>query len=361
MAPLHLSHAATAAADGGIATMVAELVEAQRHMGLAVGWQTAAPLPSWRRDRLLLEAVRQRRPGLLHVHGLWRSPTRIAAELAAAGLPLVVAPHGMLDPWAMANSRWKKRIVWTLWERRALAAAGCLQALCPAEVDSIRGLGFGGPVALIPNGVRPPEPQGPADPPWAGSIPAGNRVLLFLGRYHAKKGLVPLVEAWSRLAAAAAAEGWWLVLVGHGDDGALQARVQREGLKRILVLGPCFGADKEACLGGADAFVLPSFSEGLPMAALEAMSWALPCLLSPACNLPEAFSAGAALPVNPTAAELGPPLRALLTMGAAERRQMGTAGRRLVQRHYSWERAAEATAAVYRWLMGEAPRPASLL
>ncbi len=342
--------------------MVAELSEAQHHAGWAVGWQTAAALPSWRRDRLLLAAVRQRRPGLVHVHGLWRSPTRIAPALAADGMPLVITPHGMLDPWAMANSRWKKRIVWSLWERRALAAAGCLQALCPAEVEAIRALGFSGPVALIPNGVRRPEPGRTATaPPWSDRIPAGEKVLLFLGRFHAKKGLAPLIEAWGQLAAAARAAGWWLVLVGQGDGGALQERVRREGLERILVLGPSFGAAKEACLAGAHAFVLPSFSEGLPMAALEAMSWSLPCLLSPACNLPEAFGAGAALPVTPDATNLAKPLHALLAMPEAERLQMGAAASRLMQRRYSWPQAAEATTAVYRWLMGEGPRPGSLL
>lgn len=342
--------------------MVAELSQAQQRVGLAVGWQTAAALPSWRRDQLLLQAVRQRQPGLVHVHGLWRSPTRIAPALAAAGVPVVIAPHGMLDPWAMANSRWKKRLVWSLWERRAVAAAGCLQALCAAEVEAIRALGFSGPVALIPNGVHAPAPhQIAAAPPWAGRIPAEDKVLLFLGRFHPKKGLAPLVEAWSRLAASAAAAGWWLVVVGHGDAGALQARINRERLARVLVLGPCFGGEKDACLAGATAFVLPSFSEGLPMAALEAMSWSLPCLLSPACNLPQAFTAGAALSVTPSASALSGPLRALMAMDGSERRQMGAAGRRLVQQHYSWPQAAEATAALYRWLMGEGPRPVSLL
>jgi glycosyltransferase involved in cell wall biosynthesis len=359
---LHLSHATTAAADGGIATMVAELSDAQQRAGLAVAWETAAPLPSWRRDRLLLNSVRRRQPGLVHIHGLWRSPTRIAPQLAAAGLPLVITPHGMLDPWAMANSRWKKRIVWRLWEQRALAAAGCLQALCPPEVDAIRALGFNGPVALIPNGVRLPQPDRPLPPPpWAGRLPEGEKVLLFLGRFHAKKGLVPLLQAWSQLSEAAGAAGWWLVLVGHGDDGALQARVQRERLQRLLVLGPCFGAEKEACLAAADAFVLPSFSEGLPMAVLEAMSWGLPCLLTEACNLPEAFTAGAALLVTPTSAGLQQGLQALMAMSEPERRGIGAAGSQLVRQRFGWAEVAEATGAVYRWLLGEAPRPDSLL
>jgi glycosyltransferase involved in cell wall biosynthesis len=357
----HLNHA-TGSADGGIAAAVADLIEAQRHQGLVPQWCTGDRHRSWRRDRHLLQEVLSLAPAVAHIHGLWRAPTRIVPGLAAAAVPVVIAPHGMLDPWAMANSRWKKQLVWRLWEHHAVAAAGCLQALCPAEADAIRALGFDGPIALIPNGVRAPEPgRRNGAPPWASCIAAGEKVLLFLGRFHAKKGLKPLLEAWSLVAKAAAAEGWWLVLVGYGDGGALRSRAEREGLERLLVLGPCFGAEQQACYNGADAFVLPSFSEGLPMAALEAMSWSLPCLLSPACNLPEAFTTGAALPVLPVASELVGSLHALLTMPKEERTQMGAAGSRLVQQHYSWPQAAEATMAVYRWLLGEGPRPVSLL
>ena len=41
------------------------------------------------------------------------------------------------------------------------------------------------------------------------------------------------------------------------------------------------------------------------MAALEAMAYRLSCLLSNACNLPEAFAVGAAVPVEPDPVALG--------------------------------------------------------
>jgi len=62
-----------------------------------------------------------------------------------------------------------------------------------------------------------------------------------------------------------------------------------------------FEADKAVAQTSVSAFVLPSsFSKGLPMADLEAMSYCLPCLLSAACNLPEMISAGAAVPPSPS-------------------------------------------------------------
>ncbi len=363
--PLHLSHAADAA-DGGIAIAVGELGAAQQAAGLIPEWLTADRFPPRDRDRALAAAVQAAAPELLHLHGLWRSPTRIASRLARAGLPLLIAPHGMLDPGALAISRRRKQLVWRLWERRALQSARCLHALCPAEAEAIHALLPRAPIAVIPNGVQLPadvDPSLPA-PPWAGVIPNGVPVLLFLGRFHPKKGLDPLLKAWQAVAAAAERSGWWLALVGYGDDGALNRRVSaaqaREELPQVFVGGPAFAAEKAAVLHGAIAFVLPSLSEGLPMAALEAMAHQLPCLLSSACNLPEAFRVGAALPAPAEPEVLAASLQQLFALSAGERAAMGRAGRALVAEHYSWPRVAEQTGQLYQWILGGGPSPSSV-
>jgi poly(glycerol-phosphate) alpha-glucosyltransferase len=371
----HLSHAADAS-DGGIATAVAALLAAQQAAGLSPSWLTADRFPPRQRDRALVAAALAPSSiapdpalppaDLLHLHGLWRSPTRIAPRLAAAGLPLLIAPHGMLDPGALAISRRRKQLVWRLWERRALRSARCLHALCPAEAAAIRALLPQAPVAVIPNGVALPAapPPGSAPlppPPWASAIPPGEPVLLFLGRFHRKKGLDPLLAAWQAVAAAAERAGWWLALVGYGDQGALGRRVAaaqaRGELQRLRLCGPVFGADKAAALAAASAFVLPSFSEGLPMAALEAMAHGLPCLLSAACNLPEAFAAGAALAAEPNPAPLTAALEQLFALTPAERAAMAAAGQSLVRERFSWPHVAEQTRQLYAWILGGGERP----
>ncbi len=361
--PFHLSHAADAA-DGGIAIAVAELIAAQQAAGLDPVWLTADRFPPRQRDRALCSAVLEAAPEVVHIHGLWRSPTRIAHRLAASGLPLVMAPHGMLDPGALAISRRKKQLVWRLWEQRALQAARCLHALCPAEAAAIRALIPRAPIAVIPNGVALPDPAPSATlppPPWAQAIPAGEPVLLFLGRFHRKKGLDPLMQAWQVASASAARSGWWLALVGYGDDGTLARQVTaaqaRGELPRLRVFGPVFGAEKAAALTAAAGFVLPSFSEGLPMAALEAMAHRLPCLLSAACNLPEAFAIRAALPAEPEPLALATALQQLFALSPAERAAMGAAGQSHVAAHYSWPRVAVQTRDLYQWILGGGERP----
>lgn len=362
--PLHLSHAADAT-DGGIATAIQALITAQQSIGLNPTWLTADQLVPRQRDRALHRAVVTAAPQLVHLHGLWRSPTRIATRLTRADVPLVIAPHGMLDPGALAISRRKKQLVWRLWERRSLQSARCLHALCPAEADAIRALLSEVPIAVIPNGVELPQASdasSSAAPPWAGVIPAGEPVLLFLGRFHHKKGLAPLLNAWQAVAPAAERHHFWLALVGYGDEGALARRVAeaqgRGELQRVRLFGPVFGAEKAAALAAATAFVLPSFSEGLPMAALEAMAYQRPCLLSAACNLPEAFHVGAALPAEPNPSSLAAALERCFELTAAERTAMGHAGQALVRERFSWPQVAAQTRELYSWVLGGGSPPA---
>lgn len=359
----HLSHSASEL-DGGITSAVKQLVAAQCQTNLTSEWLQADHHASWFRDRALFNQLSSEYYSLAHLHGLWRSPTRITSSLVqgrhgSGGLPVVIAPHGMLDAGALRYSRWKKHLVWKLWEHQALVAASCLQALGQAELEAIRSLGLAGPVALIPNGVGLAElARSHAAPPWAQVVPEGERVLLFLGRFHAKKGLAPLLNAWQSLTAEARRQGWWLAMVGFGDRGELAARLAREPIERCFVLGPCFGAEKEACLASASAFVLPSFSEGLPMAALEAMSWGLPCLLSPACNLPDAIAAGAAWAVQPQPADLAARIQDLMPLPDAEAAAMGRRGRVLVAERFSWNTIARQCAALYGWILGGGTPPA---
>ncbi len=323
---------------------------------------TADLYPPFPRDFVLTKDVIKAQPLILHLHGLWRSHTRIANALNRAGLPIVISPHGMLDSWALANSRLKKRVAWLLWEERSLRSAKCLHALCPAEAEAIRELLPGKPIAVIPNGIQLPQSTTtnlnknlPLN--WSSRVKTGESVLLFLGRFHAKKGLNSLIEAWKSVSSLAASNGWWLGLVGYGDGGVLQRELSTAPVPRCFVCGPAFGDVKMAILRSASAFILPSYSEGLPMAALEAMSLELPCLLSSACNLPEAFLAGAALEAEPKIPLLIDSLKSLFLLSSHQKSSMGKSGYELVVSRYNWDKIARQTSELYSWILDQGEIP----
>lgn len=345
------------AADGGISLIIEQLAAAQAAVfppaDSAVSW-FAPP------DDLSV-ALRAFQPDLVHLHGLWSAPNRLLARRRQ--LPAVLAPQGMLDPWAMQQKPRRKRLAWRLFEQGNLARCGAVQAVSPVELQAVRHWGIRSPVAILPNAVALPEPEILAATPlpaWHVAAPQ-KRTLLFLSRFHKKKGIEVLLRAWQELAACPERADWQLVFAGYGDQGVLARRVaeaqQRGELQGVSVIGSVFGAEKTATFLAASAFVLPSYSEGLPMAALEAMAHRLPCLLSAGCNIPEAFAAGAALVAEPELTALTFALRQLFALSQADRVMMGNHGRALVARQFSWTHVAEQTAELYRWILGGGDRP----
>ena len=313
----------------------------------------------WQPD--LKYSLRRKELDVLHQHGLWMYYSVAATGWSKREGPRVISPHGMLDPWALKNSWAKKRISQIAFERRNLAGAACLHALCDAERDAIRACGIEVPIAVIPNGVDLSEAEGPfLEPNWNERIPKGAKVLLYLGRIHPKKGLDTLLEALSRLQSSDA-ERWHLVVAGWGQEGyeaKLGSRATALELDhRVHFVGPQFGADKKASFARADAFILPSFSEGLPMAVLEAWSFGLPVLMTEACNLPEGFAAGAAFEITTDPAKMASVLDQVLAMSEDDLAQAGRAGRKLVEEKFTWSTVAEQMAAVYRWVLGDGERP----
>lgn len=303
---------------------------------------------------------------LVHLHGIWGYPS-IAAERwrRATGGPTVISPHGMLDPWALRNSHWKKVLAGALYQRGHLRRATCLHALCEAEAAAFRAYGLTGPVAVIPNGVElPGEPLG-TPPPWAETLPAGARILLFLGRIHPKKGLPALLEGWAEAMASRALPEDWILAIAGWDQGGHEARLKAMAselgiAERVRFPGPQFGTAKRQSLERADAFVLPSLSEGLPMAVLEAWAHALPVLMTPQCNLPEGFAEDAALQADPTPASLADALGTLTAMTDAERRAMAGRGRALAAGRFGWPAVAAELRTLYDWALGGGARPATV-
>jgi glycosyltransferase involved in cell wall biosynthesis len=79
------------------------------------------------------------------------------------------------------------------------------------------------------------------------------------------------------------------------------------------------GAEKHALLRTADLFVLPSYSEGFPMAVLEAAAHRIPVVQTDECNFPELTAAGGAWECRPEHESLENALRDALTAEDTER------------------------------------------
>jgi len=329
------------------------------------------PLAPALTDSLLKEA-----PDLVHHHGLWTyTSCAVRKWHDRTGNPYLISPHGMLDGWALENSRRKKQLALALFERRHLESASAFHALNEAEARAIRALGLKQPILIIPNGVEA-APALEADGPLHPYRRSGRRILLYVGRLHPKKNLHTLVCAWAAVQNQAGGGSWLLVLAGWdqaGHERELRKLATSLGLVwadqsagvcaeniGLLFSGPVFGAAKSACYEACDAFVLPSLSEGLPMTVLEAWSQARPVLMTAACNLPEGLARGAAWEMGTDLESIKNNLRRLFATPEVELRAMGRQGHDLVEGHFRWNRIATEMTAGYRWLCGQGPVPDAL-
>lgn len=291
----------------------------------------------------------------VHLHGVWEPILLYAAAAARrARIPYCVRPAGMLDPWSMRQKSWKKRLALLLFFRRMLDGAAFIHTLNRDEARLLAPLGLRATSRTIPNGISFEE----IDPlPSAGSFRAkmqalhGRRFVLFMSRLHTKKGLDYLVTAFSRLAPTHPDID--LVVAGPdcGAGASFSDAVRRAGLnERVHMVGPLYGADKIAALVDADCFCLPSRQEGFSLAVTEALACGVPAIISRQCHFPEVASAGAGIVVDLDPAEIAAALNTVL-LDPSKARQMGRAGRRLVEQHYTWERIADDTIKAYRATM----------
>jgi glycosyltransferase involved in cell wall biosynthesis len=292
----------------------------------------------------------------VHIHGLWEPSSLIAARAAKrANKPYLISAHGMLQPWALNNKRWKKAIYGALIERSNLQGAACLHALTKAEADDYRAYGLTNPIAVIPNGVDIPAH---ADSELLlNEFPElrGKRLILFLSRIHFKKGLDILCRAWSSVA-----KRWpdaHLVLAGpdfENTRSSIEALIAAAKLtERVTFTGMLDNRLKWSALRAAECFVLPSYSEGLSVSVLEAMGMALPVIVTRQCNLPEVKEYGCGWVIEPNSDELAAALDGCLALPVSARAEMSRNGQSLIEKSYSWQVVGEQMSSLYSWMQGE--------
>jgi glycosyltransferase involved in cell wall biosynthesis len=324
--------------------------------------------------RLAAEAVEEAE--WFHGHGLyvWTNMW-LGGEARKRGKPLVYHPHGFFDPWILRRSPGKKRLAHWLFEDANIKHVRWWRALSNKEAGQIRAVvGDRAVVHVIPNGVdlhevdaidtarvtsdlwRVTSEGAGGDALDAHEVDSSQwsvgsseaevsdgkdketkrlkdeetqawmkrkrpKRLLFLSRIHAKKGLDLLVPAWGKLTREF--PDWELLIVGP-DEGGYQATVEKMmadcGCSETCWIHPAVsGAEKHALLRTADLFVLPSYSEGFPMAVLEAAAHRIPVVQTDECNFPELAAAGGAWECRPELESVENTLRKALTAEDAER------------------------------------------
>ena len=292
---------------------------------------------------------------VVHVHGLYRFPPTYAAWLARKrGVPVIIRPHGNLDPFAYRQSS-RSLLLKRLWERwfdlPNLHGASAVHYTSEDERARASFLMLRAPSFVVPNALD-----------WArfATLPARGTfraqlgigevpLVLFLSRINFKKGLDLLVPAFARVRARY--PDAVLAIVGPDNEGygtkvhgwVAEHRLQ-DSVRFVEHL------EGEAVLQAyvdADVFALPSYTENFGMVVAESLACGTPVVISDQVNIHgEVAAAGAGLVTRCDAGDVTEALCVLLG-DAPRRRVMGTAGRALVQRKWTFDVVAGQLTAEY--------------
>jgi glycosyltransferase involved in cell wall biosynthesis len=330
-------------------------------VGLAAA-RGAAGSAAFIADALLALSWLRKEVDVLHAHQLLSPATIGLLAAPLAGLPLVVNPHAcgsIGDVGVLSGTR-----VGRLRLRAAVKRADAFVAVSRTIRDELVAAGAP-PEAIwsITNGV---------DTDRFCPVAAGERrmvrralgfddgpLVVFAGRFAPEKGVDVLLDAWPRLVARV--PGARLCLMGSGGEEARlrqQAHVLRvEG--SVMFTGGV--TDVAPYVRVADVAVLPSRSEGMPVALLEAMSCAIPVVATRVGGSAEVLDDGVTgrlVPAESPEALAAGLSEALLERAPAARR--AEAARAHVLAHHAMDVVADDFVSLYEALTGRSGAGRSL-
>jgi glycosyltransferase involved in cell wall biosynthesis len=115
-----------------------------------------------------------------------------------------------------------------------------------------------------------------------------RKIILYVGRLLAMKGVEILIEAIPRILMDANKADFLFIFAGPGDVMQYVEKVKKMGVERhCLFLGPLSRESTIQLMGAAELVVVPSFLENCPYVVLESMACGTPVVASKVGGIPE--------------------------------------------------------------------------
>jgi glycosyltransferase involved in cell wall biosynthesis len=269
---------------------------------------------------------------VIHLHSVFTIYNCHVASLARKlGIPYVITPNGGWNDVVLQGHRKMVKMLWIyLYERRMWNKAAFIQGVSLEEIRQLRSRPGMADLRHIPNGTSIPK---------SCSDHSERNCILYVGRYDIRqKGLDVMFEA-IKLLVESGVKLPKIVLAGpEYRDGRkiLQKYLDDNQLTEFVELrGPVQGEEKEALFRKAMIFIHTSRWEGLPLVLLEALSYGVPCLLTPGTNMASEWqAAGCAFEVPFDKEGIAAGIEQVITIDLSE---FGSAARRLATTQYSWQ------------------------
>jgi sugar transferase (PEP-CTERM/EpsH1 system associated) len=282
----------------------------------------------------LIRFFRRERPAVVHTHG--PDPMFYGAWAALfAGVPTRL--HTLHDTM-LADAPWRHRLKFKLAARALhflVAVSKAAEHIAAGELTTTR-------LLTIQNGIDQKRFSPSAAPRHSSSCIIGT-----VARLSPEKGIDRLIDAFAALATRHPAIQ--LLIAGDGPARpALVEQVNRLGLTdRVTFTGHCDRV--KSVLDRLDVFVLPSLTEGIPLALLEAMAAGVPVIATAVGGVPEVVEdgvSGVLVPADDVTALAGAIDQ--IVADPSRRRDLAQNGRTRVVDRFSLSAMAAAYRELYR-------------
>lgn len=287
-------------------------------------------------------------PDVFHSNCCWLPLSALTSCWAKEkGYKVVYTPHGMLEPWIMSRNYWTKKVPATLlFQKKGVAVSDLVHSTADSEKDNLLKLGWNKNITVIPNCVDLDEI------PQTVTSSKKEKNILFLSRVHVKKGINFLIEAVAQLKIEL--QGWNITIAGEGEESYINELKQLAARLNVAeyfeFVGGVYGEKKWELYNKACLFVLPTHSENFGIVVAEALACGVPVITTKGTPWHELEDYGCGwwteIGTVPTVAAI----KDFLEKSDSKLKEMGEAGRRLVEEKYSTSVIAQSFAKMYSQL-----------
>ena len=236
--------------------------------------------------KLILNLFKNKNVLVYHLHGGWNFELIfISFFLRILNKKYVVTPHGAFNPNLIAEKKNHQILFYKTFVHLYLKNSLKVHLFSENERNFLKTQFLNLKYCIVPNGIE----MNKKNKTYSKTKLSTKTIFGYCGRLQNKdKAVDKLIHGFNHLLKnnKAQAELW---LIGDGPDkNSLVRKVKELGIeKKVIFFGALYGKDKNKLLKKIDAFTLVSNYEGMPISALEALSFGKFLIVTEATNLRE--------------------------------------------------------------------------